>query len=223
MGARREDITRHLTIPFGTRHSFLTRIGKDGLPALEDRRRSRSAFLPPAEAAPPCVDLQSEETGIVVTFAGGGPPDRAERTVSLPAPNSVQTKVFLLTLLQSGYLARSEVARRLGDSPVHTARLAGELARGDAYALLDQRAGQQQDYRLTAEVKAELVQQFAVNVLARGTPSGEAIAREREERCQILLSPRTMRHHLARMGLTAMRHSLPKLCEDVKKPSSESS
>lgn len=223
MGARREDIAEHLAIPFGTLLSFLTRIGRDGLPALEDRRRGQSAFLPPSEAVAPTLEVRSEETGVVVAFGVEGAPGSPERTISLPASNPVQTKVFLLTLLQGGLLERSEVARLLGYSAVHTARLTEQLARSDAYALLDKRQGQQQDYLVTADVKAELVQQFAVDVVTRGKTSGEAIARELEERCQIRLSPRTVRHHLARMGLPTIRHSLPKLLAEVKKTSSESS
>jgi hypothetical protein len=97
------------------------------------------------------------------------------------------------------------------------------LANGDVHALLDQRQGQQQDYRLTPEVKAELIQQFAVDVIARGHTSGEAIAAELQQRCQITVPARTVRHHLARMGLPAIKHSLPRLLATVNKTSTPSS
>jgi hypothetical protein len=217
MGGRREDIARHLSIPPGTLLSLLTRIGKDGLPALEDRRRGRSEFLPAPHVSAPIFEVTSDEAGMVLNFGAQG------RTVSIPTANPLQTKVFLLTLLENGWLERAEVARLLGYSPAHVARVARELTQGDVPALLDKRRGQQQDYRVPAQVKAELVQQFAVDVIARGKTSGEAIANELEERCQISIAPRTVRHHLAQMGLLAIRHSLPKLLAEVKKTSRTSS
>jgi hypothetical protein len=223
MGARREDIARHLSIPLGTLLSLLTRIGKDGLPALEDRRQSRSDFLPSAEARAPVIEVTSGTAGIALHFGAERSFGAEGRTVSIPASNPLQTKVVLLTLLANGWLARSDVARLLGYSPTHTARLARELAEGDVPALLDKRQGQKEDYRVPPEVKAELVQQFAVDVIARGKTSGEAISSELQERCHIIIQPRTVRYHLARMGLPAIRHSLPELVAAVKKTSRKSS
>ena len=80
-----------------------------------------------------------------------------------------------------------------------------------------------QDYLVTPVVKAELVQQFTVDVIARGKTSGEAISAELQDRCDITIPPRTVRHHLARMGLSAIRHSLPQLLDAVKKTSKGSS
>jgi hypothetical protein len=217
MGARREDIGQHLSLPLGTLLSLLTRIGRDGLPALEDRRQRQSDFLPPAERHVPPIAVAAEESGLLVDLGGDA------RIVSIPASNVLQQKVFLLTLLGNGLLERAEVASLLGYSSTHTARLAEQLAQEDVPALLDKRRGQQQDYRVTPQIKAELIQQFAVDVITRGKTSGEAIAAELEERCQIIIPPRTIRHHLSRMGLPAIRHSLPELAAAVKKTSSESS
>lgn len=217
MGARREDIARHLSMPIGTLFSFLTRVARDGLPALEDRRHGRADFLPPAEHEAPPTQVTRTEAGLVVDFGAPG------RILSIPASNVLQQRVFLLTLLENGVLERSEVARLLGYSPTHTARLARQLRRDDVGALLDKRRGQTRDYRVTPEVKAELVQQFAVDVLTRGKTSGEAISAELEERCQITIPPRTVRYYLARMGLPAIRHSLPDLLAAVKKTSRMSS
>lgn len=217
MGAKREDIARHLSMPLGTLFSLLTRISRLGLPAIEDRRRSHSEFLPAPVHAPPAVKVTSKESGIVVDFGGQG------RAVTIPAANVLQTKTFLLTLLENGLLERSQVAHLLGYCATHTSRLARELARGDVPALIDKRRGQKQDYRVSSQVKAELVQQFVVDVIARGKTSGERLSAELEERCAIVLPARTVRHHLARMGLPAIRNTLPQLLEAVKKTSRESS
>ena len=217
MGARREDIARHLSIPLGTFLSLLTRIARHGLPAVEDRRHRHSEFLPLPERPRPAPRVTSKKSEIVLNFGGQG------RTVSIPTSNSLQTKVFLLTLLHNGFLDRTRVADLLGYSSTHTARMARQLAEGDVAALLDKRQGQKEDYRVTPEVKAELVQQFAVDVIARGKTSGEAISVELQDRCGIALPARTVRHHLARMGLPAIRHSLPQLLDAVKKTSKGSS
>ena len=217
MGAKREDIARHLSIPLGTLFSLLTRISKQGLGAVEDRRRRHSEFLPLPESGTPALEVRSRKSEIVVDFGTGSP------AVSIPISNVLQAKVFLLTLLRNGLLKRTQVARLLGYSSTHIARMARQLSQDDVPALLDKRRGQQEDYRVTPEVKAELVQQFAVDVIARGTTSGEAIAAELRDRCDIAIPARTVRHHLARMGLPAIRHSLPQLLSAVKKTSRASS
>jgi hypothetical protein len=182
MGARREDISRHLTIPLGTLFSLLTRVGQHGLPAIEDRRQRHSEFRSPAQPPERPLEVASEKSGIVVDFGTSG------ATVSIPKQNQLQTKVFLLTLLHNGALSRSQVAGLLGYSSTHVARMARQLAAGDAHALLDKRQGQQHDYRVTPQVKAELVQQFAIDLITRGQISGETISAELEERCQITVS-----------------------------------
>jgi biotin operon repressor len=217
MGARREDIARHLSIPLGTLFSLLTRIGQHGLPAIEDRRQRHSEFRSPARPPTRPLEVAAEKSGVVVDFGTSG------ATVSIPEQNQLQTKVFLLTLLQNGALSRSQVADLLGYSSTHVARMARQLAAGDVPALLDRRQGQQHDYRVTPQVKAEIVQQFAIDLITRGQTSGEAISAALEERCQIVVPPRTVRHHLARMGLPTIRHSLPQLLAAVKKTSKPSS
>jgi len=217
MGAKREDIAQHLSIPLGTLFSLLTRISKQGLGAVEDRRHRHSEFLPLPASRTPGVEVTSTESGIDVRFGSGGP------TVSIPISNVLQIKVLLLTLLQNRLIDRPQVARVLGYSSTHIARMVRQLEQDDVPALLDKRRGQQDDYRITPEVKAELVQQFAVDIIARGRTSGEAISAELRDRCAMTIPARTVRYHLARMGLPAIRHSLPQLLEAVKKTSSGSS
>ena len=217
LGARREEIAQHLSMPLGTLLSLLTRITRHGVPALEDRRHRHSQFRPAAPPLAAAIQVAAAASGMVVDFGAEG------RRVSIPAANVLQTRVFLLTLLDNGLLDRSQVAGLLGYSSTHTARLARQLARGDVPALLDQRQGQKDDYRVTTDVKAELIQQFAVDVIARGKTSAEAISSELRARCHITIPVRTVRHHLARMGLPTIRHSLPELLAAVKKTSRESS
>ena len=216
MGAKREDIARHVSMPLGTVLSLLTRIGRHGVAAIEDRRRRRSVLQPVPSPAPPSPQASASPSHIVVEFGA------STATVSIPKDHPLQAKVFLLTLLDSGVLDRSQVAHLLGYSTTHVTRLARQLAEGDAVALLDRRQGQQQDYRITPRIKAELVQQFTLDLITRGQTSGEAIAAELEARCQLSVPARTVRHHLARMGLPSIKHSLPQLLAAVKKTSAPS-
>ena len=110
MGARREDIAQHLSIPLGTLFSLLTRVGQHGLPALEDRRHRHSQFRPPPHPSTVPLKVAAKKSGIVLDFGPSG------ATVSIPGHHPLQTKVFLLTLLHSGVLDRSRVARWL-ESP----------------------------------------------------------------------------------------------------------
>jgi len=211
MGARREDISQHLAVPLGTLLSMLTRIGRAGLPAIEDRRRRHSGFLPPPTHKGPSVEITANRSEMVLEFGSG------VQRVTIPHHNPLQVKTFLLTLLQNGLLTCSEVARHLQYSPTHTARICRQLSQDDVWALLDKRTGQQQDYRVTSEIKAELIQQFAFELITAGRTSGHTIAEGLKERCGIRVSARTVRHHLAEMGLSKIRYSLPQLVGAVKK------
>ncbi len=211
MGARREDISQHLTIPSGTLFSLLTRIGRTGLPAIEDRRRKHSGFLPAPVPQEPSIEITANRSEILLEFGSGA------QQLTIPNYNSLQVKTFLLTLLQNGLLTCSQVARYLHYSPTHTARISQQLAQDDVLALMDKRTGQQQDYRVTSAVKAELIQQFVLDVITAGQTSGSSIAEGLKERCDISVPARTVRHHLAELGLSKIKHSLPELVAAAKK------
>jgi hypothetical protein len=87
-----------------------------------------------------------------------------------------------------------------------------------ALSLVDKREGQKQDYRVTPVMKAELIQQFAVDVITGEPTSGSSISSQLQQRCQITIPARTVRHHLGRLGLSRIKHSLPELVGSIKKP-----
>lgn len=214
LGVNRQAIGRALGIPAETAKSIIKAVGKNGLPALEDRRHRISAFLPrpPSRSAP--VTLHPAEEDLVLDFG--------ERQLKIPRRDVLQLRTVLLSMLNSGLLTQRQVAGAIGLTPAHTASLARRLDSEGMAALIDKRQGQQADYRITPEVKAELVQQFAVDVIARGKTSGEVISAELQDRCQITVPARTVRHHLARMGLGQIKQSLPQLLAAVKKTSPSS-
>ena len=122
-------------------------------------------------------------------------------------------------MLNNGLLAKKQVAEAIGLTPAHTATLAHRLDHDGTLSLLDQREGQKQDYRVTPAVKAELIQQFAVDVITEGRTSSSKISAKVGDRCHIILPARTVRHHLVQMGLPKIKHSLPQLFALVKKTS----
>ncbi len=216
MGGKKNQIAELLEMPAGTLFRLLTRIDRDGLGPLEDRRRSTSQFLPPSvpEIRDPAVRI--EQGQLVIDFGIG------ERIVTLPAENQLQAKTFLLTLVENNIVGTAQVAEILGYTPQHTAQLTRSLTDGDVYELLDKRQGQKKDYRFTPDVKAELIQQCAVDVIVGGTTSGRLLARELQDRCHLKLSERAICYHLVELGLRGIEKSLPKLLAEVKKTSSQS-
>jgi hypothetical protein len=76
---------------------------------------------------------------------------------------------------------------------------------------------------VTPSVKAELIQQFAAEVITSGWTSSAALSEKLKERCSIVIPDRTVRHHLSRMGLGSIKRSLPQLVAAVKKNSNNCS
>lgn len=216
LGVNRRAIGQVLGLPAETAKSIIKAVGKNGLPALEDRRCRGSALqTPPAPIVTP-ISVHTIKELVIVEFG------IEDRRLEIPRQNSLQVKVILLSMLNSGLISQHQVADVIGLTPAYTATLARQLDNKGLNALIDKRQGQKSDYRITPEVKAELVQQFAVDIISRGKTSGESISQELQERCQIAIPARTVRYHLGRMGLPKLKSSLPQLVAAVKKSSIQS-
>jgi len=211
LGVNRRTIGQILNIPSETAKSIIKTINRDGLAAFEDRRRQFSAFIPQASLQPQPITVREEEGHLLVDFGMSG------RVLRLNREDPLQMKTILLTMLNSGLLKKRQVAEAIKVTPSYTATLARRLDEQGALSVVDQRQGQKQEYRVPRQVKAELIQQFALDVIASGRTSGSAISAELKERCNITIPARTVRHHLARMGLRKIKGSLPQLVLAVKK------
>jgi Mn-dependent DtxR family transcriptional regulator len=218
LGLNRSAIGRTLGIPPETAKSIIKAVSKEGLVAFEDRRRSSSVFLPQAPAQPPPITLREEEEDHVVVDFG-----IQDRSITLSREDPLQLKTVLLSMVNSGLLSTRQVSEAIKLTPSHTAALARRLHENGALSLVDQRQGQKQDYRVTPRVKAELIQQFAVDVITRGRTSSSALSEELRQRCSIAVPDRTVRHHLSRLGLGEITRSLPQLVAALKKNSSNGS
>ena len=87
----------------------------------------------------------------------------------------------------------------------------------EAVAARDKREGQKQQYRFTAEVKAELIQQFVLDIASGGRASGKQLAEHVQQRCAVALSERSIRDQLAKLGLSRNKRSLPELLSGLKR------
>lgn len=213
LGVTRRSIADALALPLGSVKSTIAAIEKDGLPAIEDRRRGTSSFLPPPETKPLQVKVTEVDQWLNIDL---GDPERALR---IPLGNGLQVKVVLLSLLNSGLLSQRRAADLLSYSAEHTSNLARKLESEGVSSLIDKRAGQKQDYRVQVEIKAEMIQQFVLDVITRGNTSGKGLSERLKERCQISIPERTVRHHLEKLGLPGIKQSLPQLLSDLKKNS----
>lgn len=211
LGVKRRAIADALSMPAESAKSTIKAIEKEGLPALEDRRHRASAFLPPPEPTPPPVQLYEQADRLIVDF--GHP----EQSIKIPGDHPMQIRVVLLSLLNSGLVPQKRVAEVLGLTRVHVHSLARKLDQQGVHGLLDKREGQMHDYRMDEHVKAELIQQFVLDVVSEGRTSGQRLAEHLQERCQLSLAPRTIRYHLDKLGLPTIRASLPELLSSAKK------
>jgi transposase len=219
LGLNRSAIGRALDIPPDTAKSIIKAVKRDGLRAFEDRRLKQCSTLLSKQPStePPPITLQKDDDHLVVDF---GIRDRA---IKLCRQDPLQMKTVLLSMFNSGLLSTRQVAEAIEVTPSHTAALARRLQEQGALSLLDQRQGQKEDYVVTPSVKAELIQQFAVDVITSGRTSSAAISEKLKERCSIVIPDRTVRHHLSRMGLGSIKRSLPQLVAAVKKTSNSCS
>jgi len=214
LGANRKAIAERLGMRFDTVKSLIQRTFQDGLPALEDRRCRHSTFKRHDEKEPKeppsRVRLRLDDRNVIVEF------DEARRFL-IPRSHVEQCRAVLLTLLDAELVDLGEVARALGLSAERTRKLRTKLADDDVRAVLDQRRGQQRDYRMTPQVKAELIQQFVLNLQTHASTSSRQLSEDLGKRCEITVAERTVRQHMANLGLTRLRKSLPKLLETIKK------
>jgi transposase len=218
LGLNRSAIGRTLGIPPDTAKSIIKAVKRDGLGAFEDRRLKRSTLLPKqASAEPPPITLQKDEDHLVVDFG------IRDRIIKLCRHDPLQRKTVLLSMFNSGLLSTRQVAEAIELTPSHTAALGRRLQEEGALSLVDQRQGQKEDFVVNSSVKAELIQQFAVDVITSGRTSSTAISERLKERCGIVVPDRTVRHHLSRMGLGSIKRSLPQLVAAVKKTSNNCS
>jgi DNA-binding transcriptional regulator GbsR (MarR family) len=138
------------------------------------------------------------------------------------AKNTLQLKTILITLAEAGIVSNQEISNILGYSPNHIQYLIKKIQGEDVHALLDKRQGQKQHYRFTQDIKSELILQFILDVSNDKKVSGVSLSNSLKERVKLDLSPRSIRNHVEKLGLSKIKKQISDCMSDVKKNSSVS-
>jgi hypothetical protein len=211
-GASRKEIASLVNRPEESVKTSIRVLLRDGLPALRDRRCSDRQPVASAPVGALAVSTRREGEWQVVDFGAPG------KELRIPAEHKIQLRTVLLSFLDSGLLSVEETAAALGISQVHCRELKSKLACADVEeSLTDKRRGQTQDYRMGPDEKAELIQQFAARAVLRLSTSSQMLAELVNERAETSVSARTVRWHMKKLGLTAIRKTLPDLVDVQKK------
>ncbi len=211
LGVNRENISKALNMPAGTVRSTIRAINRGGPAAFDDRRKK-----PPTVVSTPLPQTQKatvniEETSTIITIAGN--------EIKIPKSNPLQTKVFLLTLLDNGMLRNTELADILNVSKAQVSNLSKRLRDSDVLCLIDKRQGQQKDYVFTENVISELIQQYIANIVTKRSTSSGTISKQVNEVCNTEISDRATRQHVSKLGLSKIKQTLPGLLVKLKKTS----
>ncbi len=125
--------------------------------------------------------------------------------------------MILLNIYIELRLIAKEAAEILNLSTAHANNLSKKIVSDDIDGLIDKRNGQTQEYVFKPEIKAELIQQYVLACISQQKTSGKSISEQLKERCNLDLSERTVRFHIAKLGLSALKKTLPELLKDLKK------
>lgn len=212
LGADRKEAAGHVGISLNTFFSFLTRMNDTGIDGLRDRRKKSEPATPRAVETV-VIEAKRREHGASLSFGKG------DQAISLSDECGDQKKILLLTFLANGLLPARDVAELLGYTESYARSLARSLSEGDVNAVLDQRKGQLGDYRVTPEMKGELITQWAVRAMSGTSTSSPALSEALQGRCEVLIPARTVRHHLKKLGITHLGNKVKSLAEGVKKGS----
>ncbi len=189
--------------------ALVSRVLSDGLPALEDRRRRLPTAFPAPALVRPQPRVQVRDETVVIEL------DEHQK-IEILRKNRLQCRTVLLTFLEANLLGIDQVADALNLSKVRVRSLRAVLQNEGVPGLMDQRKGRR-EYRVTPGVKAEIIQQFMLNLATNVSTSSARLQEDLDERCQIQLGPRTIRLHLERLGLRGIGKSLRELLADAKK------
>ena len=210
LGAKRKQISEIVDLPLGTLFTFLTRFSNRGIDALSTKRLAGKV----ANAAQ-CIGVVYKTADVEsrldfsATLTG----------ISTTEGNSLQHKVLVLSFFKWRLISCAEAAKHLGFSERHVRDLSLKLETDDVYGLIDKRQGQQRDYAVTAEIKAELIQQFAFNAITGKATSSQQLCQQVNEACGSDITDRSLRLHINKLGLSTIKNSLCKMVDEFKKNS----
>jgi len=215
LGVDRASLSSFLNLPAGTVRSLIRSINNQGLSAFEDKRHKKSTFMP---VIPPIITPEFIVEKSTIYLVCG----QSRTAIKIPVENKIQLRVFLLTVLNQNLINKSTAAQLLELSEDRVQKLARLLTKEDTGCLIDKRQGQQQEYCYTPQVKAQLIEQFVIDIVSEGKTSGKQLSDNLMMRCQLNLSPRSISYHFQKLGLNLIKNSLPTCLVDLKKTVNDS-
>lgn len=134
-----------------------------------------------------------------------------EKIILVPDGDLLAKKIITVTLAEADMLSNREAADILGYTPQAFGRLRERYRQHGSTGLIDQRQGQKMDYKVTSEVKAELIYQICANA-AEGKPftSHDIWNALNEIFPEKGISPRTIRYYLNKLGVSLIMDRLVK-------------
>jgi len=220
LGARMNAIAIFVDMPEESGKTTISRILRDGIPALSDRRYSAKVCEPKLAPAPPQesqVSVIIEDGYCVITF------EKSNQQLKISQNHRVHLRSVILSLLQADLITIHTASTALGMTVAHCRDLSEKLLNeGVKEVLIDKRIGQKRDLRVNPQVKAELVQQFAARSIAGYSVSSQSLTEVLNDRLETTISPRTIRWHMKKLGLMDIKKTLPTLVESLKKTAGHS-
>lgn len=214
LGAKRKSVAELVGMPEESVKTAIRLALRDGISALRDRRRSDVPLVAHPAPCSPKVKVHVQGEWLNVDLGNRGDP------LKIPVASKIHARTVLLSLVNAGLLSAKDSAMALGISTAHCRDLARKLETQDVVdALVDKRQGQKQDYRVCSEAKAEIIQQLAARAIIGRSTSSNVLTEAVNERTQAGVSPRTVRWHVHKLGLTDIKKTLPELVESLKKTS----
>ena len=126
-----------------------------------------------------------------------------------------------MTLFNQGLISKPIVAQTLNLSEDRIGKLTRLLFKDDTGTLIDKRKGQQQEYCYTPQVKAQLIEQFVIDIVGEGRTSGKKLSENLKVRCALSLSPRSISYHFQKLGLNSIKSTLPICLAELKKTAND--
>lgn len=231
LGVNRSIISTIVNIPLNTVKSNIKALFSTGISAIEDRRNKTSSFLPHSQnkslnnvdqVDSKNSDINESNHSIEVIFG------EKKKVIDIPLEknklvvdpsNPLLFKSLVLSFMGSDFLTAKEASELLGFTERYVCQLSKKLQDDDIISLIDKRQGQQNDYVFTTDVKAELIQQYTVNILTGSSTSSTKITSQINEALDSSVSQRGVRKHVLKLGLNKIKKNLLELVNDRKKNS----
>jgi hypothetical protein len=220
LGGNRKDISSFLDWPIGSLFSLVTRFSHTGVNAFIDQRLSQiqdsaKSVQIQTETPPPQNYINliwgEQEQRILITSG--------KNELTINGSNPLQFKTVILTFVNAGLLTANQASEILGLTERRVHQLNQMLQQEDVSSLIDKRKGQQQEYKFTEEIKAELIQQYTANIITGRSTASTQLTKQLNEAFHCDVTDRSVRHYITTLGLNRIKKTLPKVIHDFKKNS----